>query len=91
LLLVLQNESHHQRHAIAADFAIFDVDFLVFDPGTFDVIERLASAGDAFFDGVLKAFFAGIIAWFRLSHGVIAKYSTVGDGTRRPWRSKKHD
>ena len=59
LPLVLEDEGDHQRDAVVFDFAVFDVDFLVFDPSAFDIFERLAGTGDAFVDGIVKAFFAG--------------------------------
>lgn len=53
---VLEDEGDLELHQVGADLAVLvDLDLLVLDPGGLDVVEGLAGAGDALFEGILEA------------------------------------
>jgi hypothetical protein len=55
MLSVSQDKRHFQYHLESYDLAIVYLNFLILDPCTFDVLQRLVRACDALNDGVFKA------------------------------------
>ena len=55
LVLVVDDEGHHQVDLVFRDGTIFDADLLFFDLGATYVAQRLVCSGDAVDGGILKA------------------------------------
>jgi hypothetical protein len=56
--LVSQDERHLQDHLESYDLAIVYLNFLILDPCTFDILQRLVGAFDTLKDCVFKALLA---------------------------------